>query len=91
MANATIIDGKALATSIGLSLTTKTEVLKKQHGIIPGIGMILVGDDPASQVYVRNKTRRAKELGFSVRDILLPSKTTEHELLNKSAPLPKTN
>ena len=52
---ARILDGKALAAHIRADLATKTQALKAKHGITPGIAVLLVGEDPASQIYVRNK------------------------------------
>ena len=59
-----LIDGKALSQKMQAELGRKVERLKEQHGIIPGLAVILVGDNPASQVYVRNKERSALEAGF---------------------------
>lgn len=62
-----LIDGKALSQKMQAELGRKVERLKEQHGIIPGLAVILVGDNPASQVYVRNKERSALEAGLKVR------------------------
>ena len=59
-----LIDGKALADKMQNELVEKVEKLKAEAGIVPGLVVILVGDDPASQVYVRNKERSAKKAGF---------------------------
>ena len=61
---AKLIDGKALAAKMQNELVEKVEKLKAEAGIVPGLVVILVGDDPASQVYVRNKERSAKKAGF---------------------------
>lgn len=61
---AKLIDGKALADKMQNELVEKVEKLKAEAGIVPGLVVILVGDDPASQVYVRNKERSAKKAGF---------------------------
>ena len=61
---ATIIDGKALAVKKQTELVEKVEKLKAETGVVPGLVVILVGDDPASQVYVRNKERSAKKQDF---------------------------
>ena len=61
---AKLIDGKALAAKMQNELVEKVEKLKAEAGIVPGLVVILVGDDPASQVYVRNKERSAKKAAF---------------------------
>ena len=58
------IDGKAFADNLCEKLVTEVEALKSEHGIHPCIAVVLVGDDPASQVYVRNKVRRCEQLGI---------------------------
>ena len=60
---AEIISGTALAATIRAELKTETAKLR-ELGICPGLAVILVGDDPASQVYVRNKTKACEEIGF---------------------------
>lgn len=76
-----VIDGKALAQQIQDELAQKTAQLKADKGVVPGLVVILVGDNPASQVYVRNKERSALAVGFDGRTIRLPETTTEAELL----------
>ena len=61
----TLIDGKALAAKMQAELATKTARLKEEKGLIPGLVVILVGEDAASQVYVRNKERSALAAGFN--------------------------
>ncbi len=82
MSNAVILDGKALAEKLQKKLAQQISSLNQSKKITPGIGMILMGEDPASQLYVRNKTRQAKSAGFFVRDIFLPEKTSEEEFFN---------
>ena len=53
--SATLIDGKAFAARVKRRLAERVETLKSRHGIMPGLAVVLVGEDPASQVYVRNK------------------------------------
>jgi methylenetetrahydrofolate dehydrogenase (NADP+)/methenyltetrahydrofolate cyclohydrolase len=60
---------------------------ERQGGIVPGLAVVLVGDDPASQVYVRNKNRTCEEVGFRSYSHTLPSSTTEVDLLNLIAEL----
>lgn len=78
----TLIDGKALAAKMQAELATKTARLKEEKGLIPGLVVILVGEDAASQVYVRNKERSALAAGFNSQVVRLPETTTEAELLD---------
>jgi methylenetetrahydrofolate dehydrogenase (NADP+) / methenyltetrahydrofolate cyclohydrolase len=78
---AKIIDGKKVSASILEKLTLQTEDLKKQFGRAPGLATVLVGEDPASQVYVRNKNKRCKEIGFQSFEQILPADIPETELL----------
>lgn len=78
---AKIIDGKALAKKIQSQLTEKVAQLKSEHGIVPGLVVILVGDDPASQVYVHNKERSALAAGFTSKTIRLSDSISQEELL----------
>jgi len=77
---AQIIDGKQVAAEMRAEL--KDEVAKlKEQGIVPGLGVILVGEDPASQSYVRAKERACEELGIYSDDNRLPADTTQHDLI----------
>ena len=76
-----LIDGKALAAKMQGKLAEKTAQLKEEKGIVPGLVVILVGEDPASQVYVRNKERSALAAGFKSQVVRLAESTTEEELL----------
>ena len=76
-----LIDGKALAAKMQGKLAEKTAQLKEEKGIVPGLVVILVGEDPASQVYVRNKERSALAAGFKSQVVRLAETTTEEELL----------
>jgi methylenetetrahydrofolate dehydrogenase (NADP+)/methenyltetrahydrofolate cyclohydrolase len=58
------IDGKAKAEQLATSITEQTAALLEKHGIRPGLAVVIIGEDPASQVYVRNKKRRAEACGF---------------------------
>ena len=58
------IDGKAKAAELAASITQETAILLKEHGIKPGLAVVIIGEDPASQVYVRNKKRTAESCGF---------------------------
>ncbi len=78
---AKLIDGKAIGFQIKEELRIKTNQLKTQ-GILPGLAVILVGDDPASQTYVRNKTKCCEQLGYYSEQHILPASTTQQELLS---------
>lgn len=75
-----IISGPEVSGEIYAELRERIEKLKSE-GTTPGLAVILVGDDPASQVYVRNKGRKCEELGMHSETIVLPKETTEEELL----------
>lgn len=77
-----LIDGKALSQKMQAELGRKVERLKEQHGIIPGLTVILVGDNPASQVYVRNKERSALEAGFKSETLRLSESISQEELID---------
>ena len=77
---ATIIDGKQLAKKIRANLRIECEELKKQ-GINPKLAVIMVGDNPASKVYVKNKSRVCNEVGIEYQEYLLPENATQKELL----------
>ena len=88
MAEARILDGKALAGRILESLARQTARLKADHGLVPGIAMVLVGDDTASHIYVRSKAKQAEEAGFHAEDFLLPAAAAaEREVLERVADL----
>ena len=78
---ARILSGKDLAETIREEIKEKTDRLKSTHAITPGLAVILVGEDPASQVYVRNKQRACEKLGFYSEVYTLPVETTQDELL----------
>ncbi len=74
-----IIDGKAVSAEVRKRVAHQTKKLKEK-GIIPGLAVIIVGDDPASQVYVRNKEKACAEVGFYSEKFALPANTTQEEL-----------
>jgi methylenetetrahydrofolate dehydrogenase (NADP+)/methenyltetrahydrofolate cyclohydrolase len=78
---AKIIDGKRISNQIKEEIREEAEALKRK-GIVPGLGFILVGDDPASQTYVRMKGRACEEVGFHSVTQRLPADITQEELLN---------
>ena len=75
-----MIDGKAIAAALRSEIAAETAALKEQ-GITPGLAVILVGEDPASQTYVRNKQKACTEVGFYGEQINLPADTTQEQLL----------
>ena len=77
---AKIIDGKAISAQIRAELKEETERLVKETGVRPGLAVIIVGSDPASQVYVRNKRRACEEVGYYSEAYELPENTTQEEL-----------
>ena len=77
-----IIDGKALAAKLQRQLAEKTAKLKEETGLVPGLVVILVGDNPASQVYVRNKERSALAAGFRSEVVRVPETITQEDLLD---------
>jgi len=78
---AQLIDGKALAQDIRQSIAQDIEALVGRTGVRPGLAVVLVGDDPASAVYVRNKKKACDMAGLYVDDHTLPDTTTQEELL----------
>jgi methylenetetrahydrofolate dehydrogenase (NADP+)/methenyltetrahydrofolate cyclohydrolase len=81
MAPAKIIDGKAIAEKLHGRISQEVAALQAAHGFKPGLAVVLVGDNPASQVYVRNKARMTKEMGMNSFEHRLPAQTSEAELL----------
>ena len=77
----TIIDGKQIAADIRAELKLKIEMFKKKEGNIPGLVAILVGEDPASNVYVSMKHKACDEVGIYSKVEKLSAKTTEEDLL----------
>jgi len=76
-----IIDGKAFATELRARVATAVSSLESSHGLIPGLAVVLVGEDPASEVYVRNKGKQTVEVGMASFEHRLSDQTTEGELL----------
>ena len=81
MAEAKIIDGKAFATSLRQRIGKAVTDLQNQHGLTPGLAVVLMGEDPASQVYVRNKGKQTIEAGMNSYEHKLDAKTSESDLL----------
>lgn len=77
---AAIIDGKAIAAAVRADVAKEVAELKDK-GIIPGLAVVIVGDDPASRVYVNNKKKACAEVGIYSEEFALPADTTQEELL----------
>ena len=77
---ANIINGKEISATIRAEIKEATEQLVAESGVRPGLAVIIVGEDPASQVYVRNKKRACDEVGFYSESYELPESTTQDEL-----------
>jgi methylenetetrahydrofolate dehydrogenase (NADP+)/methenyltetrahydrofolate cyclohydrolase len=76
-----IIDGKAVAKEVQKQIKEEVEGLERRWGLVPGLAVVLVGDDPASHIYVRNKEKACKEVGIKSFEHLLPATISEKELL----------
>src|SRR5678815_5543147 len=87
MAEARIIDGKAFADSLRARVAERAAKVKKAHGITPGLAAVLVGDDPASQVYVRSKARACAAAGIASFEHRLPADSTAAAILDLIARL----
>jgi len=79
--SAKIIDGKGIAAKLRASIAADVNLFREKHGMVPGLTVILVGEDPASQVYVRNKHRACEKAGIRSDVIRLPKETPHKELI----------
>jgi len=86
-----IIDGKKISSRIKKDICEEVQALKQKTGKIPGLAVVLVGDDPASAVYVHNKNKTCKNVGFQSFENILPADTSEEKLLNLVDKLNKDN
>lgn len=77
-----IIDGKKVSAQVKQEVKNETELLKKEYSITPGLAVVIVGDDPASRVYVNNKKKACELVGFHSEEYALPVETTQEELLS---------
>ncbi|CAM5763898.1 bifunctional methylenetetrahydrofolate dehydrogenase/methenyltetrahydrofolate cyclohydrolase FolD [Bosea minatitlanensis] len=84
---ARIIDGKAIAAALRAEIGREVAAIKAARGIVPGLHVVLVGEDPASKVYVASKEKLAVEVGMNSVAHRLPAETTEAQLLAKLAEL----
>jgi methylenetetrahydrofolate dehydrogenase (NADP+) / methenyltetrahydrofolate cyclohydrolase len=83
MSDTTVIDGKAFAANLRAEVGRKAAILKEKHGLVPGLSVVLVGDDPASEVYVRNKGKSTLEAGMISQEFRLPETATQEEVLER--------
>jgi methylenetetrahydrofolate dehydrogenase (NADP+)/methenyltetrahydrofolate cyclohydrolase len=84
---ARIIDGKAEAARLRAKIAEDVAALKQAHGVTPGLAVVLVGNDPASEVYVRNKATQTREAGMESFEYRLPESLSEQALLHLIAEL----
>lgn len=82
-----IIDGKARAAELRLEVKAAVDQLQTAHNLQPGLAVVLVGEDPASEVYVRNKAKQTDEVGMRSFKTVLPAETSQADLLAKVAEL----
>ena len=86
-----LIDGKKIAADIREELKKSVLELKSKYNAVPGLTVILVGEDPASKIYVKNKEKYAKEVGMNTEALRYPADLEEKILLNKIEELNKDN
>ena len=77
-----IIDGKLVTSKIRQIIKEKTKKIKEEHSRVPGLAAVLVGEDPASQIYVRNKRKSCEDVGIYSEEHKLPESTSQDELLS---------
>ena len=77
-----IIDGKKVSANVKERVRLECERLVKEHGVTPGLAVVIVGDNPASRVYVNNKKKACELVGFKSEEYALPAETTQEELLS---------
>jgi methylenetetrahydrofolate dehydrogenase (NADP+) / methenyltetrahydrofolate cyclohydrolase len=83
MSETRLIDGKAFADNLLRDVAARVEKLKQSRKVTPGLAVVLVGSNPASEVYVRNKAKRTREAGMNSYEFKLPETVSEQELLAK--------
>ena len=88
---AKLIRRKSVSVKVRNEIKKETEELRENHGIVPGLAVILVGNDPASQVYVRNKQRACEEVGFHPYEYRMNENATQEQLLDLIGVLNKDN
>ncbi|MEE1540664.1 MAG: tetrahydrofolate dehydrogenase/cyclohydrolase catalytic domain-containing protein, partial [Arenicellales bacterium] len=77
-----LIDGKTIAARLTTEIAAEVEKLNKEQGCQPGLAVILVGEDPASQIYVRNKARQTEEVGMRSFEHRLSHRASQQEVLD---------
>ena len=77
---AKLIDGKLISAQIRAEIKDEVVAFEREYGFVPGLAVVIVGENPASQVYVRNKARACAEVGFYSEVHELPASTTQKEL-----------
>ena len=83
MSDANIIDGKAMAANLRADIGRRVTLLKEGHGVTPGLSVVLVGEDPASEVYVRNKGKSTLEAGMNSNTYKMPVNTSHDDVMAK--------
>ncbi len=81
MSAAQVIDGKEIAAKVRAEVAAEVARLQKEHGLKPGLAVVLVGEDPASKVYVANKAKQTVEVGMNSWEYRLPAETSEADVL----------
>ncbi|MDE2823254.1 MAG: bifunctional 5,10-methylenetetrahydrofolate dehydrogenase/5,10-methenyltetrahydrofolate cyclohydrolase [Chloroflexota bacterium] len=79
--SANIIDGAKIAADVRAEVGEDVKVFSQRHGFVPHLAVVLVGEDPASRVYVRNKHRAAAEAGMTTSDVTMPAATSQEDLI----------
>ena len=82
MAETNILSGKVVSDAVYAALEDRIKALSDNHSAVPGLAAVIVGEDPASEVYVRNKTRRFRNMNLHSETIRLPEETSQKELLS---------
>ena len=82
MAETNILSGKVVSDAVYAALEDRIKALSDNHSTVPGLAAVIVGEDPASEVYVRNKTRRFRNMNLHYETIRLPEETSQKELLS---------
>jgi len=83
MSEAVVIDGKAFALTLREDIGRRAAILKERHGLVPGLSVVLVGEDPASEVYVRNKGKATVAAGMISNEYRMPASASQEEVLAK--------
>ena len=81
MSNCILMDGKALSNKIRENIKNEVQKIKKDSNLVPGLAVIMVGDDPASAIYVRNKEKACEQVGFYSKCLKLSADISEEDLI----------